>query len=105
MTTACPTCSYADAHACWPPEHEGTHCRTCHRSWTSKAQAHCTVCCAHFTSDSAADLHWRRGVHVDPEQVDGLYLGRDGVWSTSADRDPAALRARVAAARQARAAA
>lgn len=35
-----------------------THCRMCHRTWpmTSK-QAHCTVCCAHFSSPSAFDLH------------------------------------------------
>lgn len=98
----CPTCSYADAHGWWGPDHQGTHCRDCHRSWASKAQAHCAVCCAHFTTDGVAELHWRSSRHVDPSQVDGLYLGPDGVWSTSAERDPGAMAARLATGRQRR---
>jgi len=96
----CPICAYADVHASWPPEHRGTHCSTCHRSWTSTAQAHCTVCCAHFTADSVAEKHWLRTQHQDPATVKGLYFGSDGVWSTSPDRNPAALAARLAASRQ-----
>jgi hypothetical protein len=102
MITTCPTCSYADQHGWWG--HQGTHCRGCHRSWTSTAQAHCAVCCVHFTSDSAAERHWVKGRHADPATIDGLYLGPDGAWSTSADRDPAALRERMARLRRAAAA-
>lgn len=37
-----------------------THCRKCHRTWTmTTKQAHCTVCCEHFSSPSAFDLHLR----------------------------------------------
>jgi len=103
--TTCHICTYASEHGSWPPDHHGTHCRICHRSWSSTSQAHCTVCCAHFTADSAAELHWLRGRHADPADVDGLYLGPDGIWSTSPDRDPAALRERLAGARRPRVAA
>jgi hypothetical protein len=90
---ACPICTFADAHGWWGPSVKGgTHCRRCHRSWTSTGQAHCTVCHEHFTSDSAAERHWVKGRHTDPATIDGLYLGPDGAWSTSADRDPAAIR-------------
>ena len=56
----CAICSYAELHGSWPPDHRGTHCRSCHRSWWRKSEAHCgaTPCCgAHFASVEAADLH------------------------------------------------
>ena len=97
----CAVCTYADRHGWWGPDHPGTHCRACHRSWTSTAQAHCVVCHAHFTADSAAKKHWIKGQHRDPATVRGLYLGPDDVWSASADRDPEALRLRMAQLREA----
>ncbi len=107
MTTTtestCPTCTHADKHGWWGPGHAGTHCRGCHRSWTSKAQAHCTICHGHFVTDGVAELHWRGYTHLDPADA-GLHLGPDAIWSTSATRDPSATAARLAAAREARAA-
>ena len=98
----CEICEYGRAHACWPPEHKGTHCGDCHRSWTGTREAHCVVCHAHFTGDSVADLHWVKGKgHQAPETVEGLYLGPDAKWSTEPDRDPVALGERLAAARAA----
>ena len=96
----CETCAYADAHGWWGPGHQGTHCRGCHRSWTSRREAHCTVCHGHFIGDSAAELHWRHGQHRDPASVKGLHLGADGIWSASADRDPEAIRERMARLRE-----
>jgi hypothetical protein len=67
---ACPVCSYADEHGAWPPAHRGTHCRACHRSWTGLKEAHCVVCCAHFSTDNHAQSH--RGPHgtcLDPAGV------------------------------------
>lgn len=96
--TPCAACAHAQAHGSWGQA--GTHCRKCHLSWTSTAQAHCTVCCGHFASNGTADHHWRKGEHVAPASVEGLHLGRDGIWSTSADRDPDARRQRLAEVRQ-----
>lgn len=97
--TECAICEHADRHASWPAGHAGTHCRRCHQSWAGSRLAHCAVCCQTFTSDSVAELHWRRGRHIDPAEVKGLYLGPDGTWSPSPDRDPAAVAARLAAGR------
>ena len=33
------------------------HCRDCHRTWTRHSEAHCTICCNHFSSDRGFDLH------------------------------------------------
>ena len=104
MTAACAVCAYATEHGAWPAD-AGTHCRTCHRSWTSLAWAHCPVCCETFTSNGVSDRHWPKGQHRDPADVDGLYLGPDGVWSTSADRDPGGRAERLAAGRRKAAAA
>jgi len=41
-----------------------------------------------------------KGRHVEPEKVKGLYLGPDGAWSTSQDRDPAAAAERLGLARK-----
>lgn len=70
-----------------------THCRMCHRTWkmTSK-QAHCTVCCAHFSSPTAFDLHLgpigQPVACMDPGTVinkkTGAYLlmqKEDGTWT------------------------
>ncbi len=119
MTATCKTCTYADEHGWWGPGHRGTHCRGCHRSWTSTRETHCAVCHAHFTGDGPAELHWCDGRgdlhrawcdgqhgrpwsprHTDAATVKGLYAGPDGVWSTSADRDPAASRERLARVRR-----
>lgn len=64
---SCDICSYADIHGSWPPDHRGTHCADtaeatgmnpgCHRSWSGRSEAHCTVCHQHFTSDRVAELH------------------------------------------------
>lgn len=66
--TECLTCAYADEHGSWPPDHRGTHCRDCHRSWTSKREAHCARCCGHFTSDTLAERHWCDGRSREPER-------------------------------------
>ena len=119
--TACATCAFADTHGWWGPGHAGTHCRRCHLSWASTAQAHCVVCCAHFTTAAVADRHWCDGHgpgerqhsascdgqhgrpwaprHLDPGAA-GLHLGPDGMWSTSAARDPTAVAERFRAVRQ-----
>jgi hypothetical protein len=38
----------------WP---NFSHCRDCHRTWTGHAEAHCSICHHHFTSNSAFDAH------------------------------------------------
>ena len=57
---SCFTCAFSVATGYWPPElaaEGGTHCRDCHRDWTSKVEAHCAVCHCHFSTNAAADLH------------------------------------------------
>lgn len=63
----CPVCAFADEHHWWG--RDGTHCRKCHRSWTSRAEAHCTTCCAHFTKPSTAGLHLTARGCQPPEAV------------------------------------
>lgn len=116
----CAPCAHAAEHGWWGPDHPGTHCRDCHRSWTSLAQAHCVTCHQQFVSALVADSHWCDGHgqrrhaagcdgahgrpwsprHLDPASA-GLYLGPDDIWSTSLDRDPSAAAARAANARRA----
>jgi len=102
---SCPTCQYAHAHAAWPPDHRGTHCGGCHRSWTSRKEAHCARCCAHFASATAADAHWCDGKgahtpwcdglhgrpwsprHADPADVPTL-VAADGVWRLAPAQTP-----------------
>jgi hypothetical protein len=48
-------------------------CR-CGRRWTGLAQAHCTVCHRHFSTDGAADRHRKQASCMDPL----LVLRRDG---------------------------
>jgi hypothetical protein len=57
-----------------PPQ---SHCRVCHRSWTSLVQAHCTVCHEHFGSNGAADRHWVDEGHAHPSSIDGLEFRSD----------------------------
>lgn len=66
----CPVCTHADEHGWWGPDHRGTHCRDCHRSWTGLKEAHCTVCCAHFSTDNHAESHRGvRGACIPPGDV------------------------------------
>jgi hypothetical protein len=80
---ACAVCVSATDNAHWPMP--GTHCRDCHRSWTSKAEAH--VCHQHFVTNGVADRHWRAvapgrqpGEHLDPMTVGTIELWDDGLW-------------------------
>lgn len=74
----CPPCTHAIIFGSWGrPLHDGvkaaTHCRRCHRSWRSLREAHCAVCCGHFSSNEAASFHWNDGSrgspgkHIPPE--------------------------------------
>jgi hypothetical protein len=87
---ACPICAYADAHGWWGPNHRGTHCRKCHRSWTAKGATHCSVCWEHFATDGTAQLHWAgRGYgaqHLDPRVVLTLVQDGDAVWHMAGKR-------------------
>lgn len=53
----CATCKHADEHGWWGPDHIGTHCRGCHRSWTGKREAHCLTCHEHFSTPANFDAH------------------------------------------------
>jgi hypothetical protein len=53
----CVPCSNAEIRGWWGPDHKGTHCRDCHRSWTGTTQVHCVGCHEHFTSARAFDAH------------------------------------------------
>jgi hypothetical protein len=82
----CPVCAFADAHAFWPPNHPGTHCRGCHRSWASRSQAHCLRCHEQFASPGVADLHWTKRGHADPATVPKLERHDEAlgpVWRTA----------------------
>ena len=56
---ACAPCEHATAHGWWGPDHQGTHCRDCHRSWRGKAEAHCAACHESFGSVSSFEIHVR----------------------------------------------
>ncbi len=43
-------------------------CNDCGREWSGHTEAHCSVCCRHFTSDSAFDLHL-----AGPQSDDACY--------------------------------
>lgn len=57
----CETCAYAEDHGWWGPDHRGTHCQDCHRSWTGMRESHCVECHLHFSTDSIGDKHRDRG--------------------------------------------
>lgn len=42
------------------------YCPDCRREWEALGEAHCALCCRHFTSDSAFDRHQVKGECVDP---------------------------------------
>ena len=92
--STCAVCVFAKDHHRWPMN--GTHCKGCHRSWKSKAQAHCTVCHQQFAGYSVADLHWREPkgqppVHLDPSTLPRLELHDEAmgpVWRSTGDREP-----------------
>lgn len=67
----CEPCTRAVEEAWFGPI-DGTHCKKCHRTWSSIKEAHCPMCCRHFSSDTAAQAH-KRGVDrvscVDPSKV------------------------------------
>lgn len=72
----------------------GSHCRDCHRSWTSKKQAHCPTCCAHFSTPNLFDAHLLARGCQDPATVtrkDGTPRFRQdeaGMWKDSERWDP-----------------
>jgi hypothetical protein len=87
----CEICQKAAAKGVWP-EVKGqriTHCKDCHRSWTSIVQAHCTVCHENFATNGTADLHWRETKGGEPEHLDwakvkvtsGQYKGKPVFFS------------------------
>ncbi len=92
--SACPICDYAEEHGWWGPTMHGkTHCARCHRTWTSRTQAHCPVCCEQFASNGVANYHWGSGKsgkapaydarHLNASEVPKLALDERGVWHTA----------------------
>lgn len=55
----CDICAYAESTGKgYPPKLRIlSHCQDCHRSWNGFREAHCPVCCAHFSADSVAEKH------------------------------------------------
>lgn len=76
----CSPCTYAAEHGWWGPEHKGTHCRVCHKSWGGTTRAHCTVCHETFASDGVAQHHWRKDGHLHPSDVKGFWQDEGGFW-------------------------
>jgi hypothetical protein len=68
VAAGCDACEHSVRHGWWGPLPDGcrTHCRSCHRSWTSLAECHCPACCEHFVSGRAAEAHRRGGECEDP---------------------------------------
>jgi hypothetical protein len=54
------------------------HCHDCDRTWSALGEAHCATCCAHFTSDSAFDLHLARADSDEPCHDPATVTRRDG---------------------------
>lgn len=70
----CSICEYAAEHFCWPRDHQGTHCKDCHRSWRGLAEIHCVQCHEHFSSPATLDAHQVHLKCLDPataEREDG----------------------------------
>lgn len=82
MMIACRICDHAEIAGSWPQEllnQGGTHCGWaggCHRSWTSKVEAHCARCHQHFSADSVADLHEPYCVPDPTEAYERVRAGR-----------------------------
>lgn len=70
MTTPveCPVCEHNRLHG-WTGLRKGSHCRDCHRTWTGLREAHCTLCCAHFTTPANFDRHLTRAGCQPPAGV------------------------------------
>lgn len=91
----CDPCDHAAEHGHWGQQ--GSHCRKCHRSWTSKKQGHCPTCCAHFGGPSLFDRHLLTRGCTDPATVtnkDGSPVFRQddlGVWRSFERFDAAAF--------------
>lgn len=91
-TLPCEVCVYADEHGSWPPDHNGTHCEGCHRSWSSKSQSHCMVCHRHFGSNDAGDSHRVKGECRTPE---GFPVWQTPLGEVIGGKDPAELADRL----------
>jgi hypothetical protein len=90
MAAPCSVCDQVTTLGWWGPDHRGTHCRKCHRSWTAKGAAHCPVCCEHFATDATAQLHWGgrsyEAEHLDPRSVSALVRDGDRLWHMAGKR-------------------
>lgn len=88
MGFICDPCLNAHKYGWWGPDHKGTHCRGCHRSWTALKESHCPECHQSFSADSLADRHRVGGRCLTGEKLSVLETrsGRlvmrlvDGVW-------------------------
>lgn len=78
----------------------GSHCRRCHRSWVSLVEGHCSLCCAHFTSVGAFDLHvtavgcvppgsvrWRSGVRKGLAKLKVVERKSGPTWCRAEERE------------------
>lgn len=69
----CTPCENAETLGWWGPDHKGTHCRGCHRSWTGLGEGHCTVCHLHFGPGGQAwDVHFDGDRHRSLAELTGL---------------------------------
>lgn len=68
----CAPCMYAADHDWWGPNHVGTHCPGCHRTWTGLAERHCAVCHLHFSSEVPWDAHFDGERHRSLGELQGL---------------------------------
>lgn len=73
MSPVCIVCAESTKGA-WPRWHKGTHCRDCHKSWTSLTAAHSMCCHLTFSSNSAAEAHLVRGHCTDPSTLPAFEL-------------------------------
>ena len=74
--TTCKPCEHSTQHAWWGPDllPAKSHCRSCHRSWASLREGHCTRCCGHFSDGRAFEAHLTEDGCVSPASV----VRRDG---------------------------
>lgn len=95
MTTRCEACSFYSLKGYYPKQTH--HCRTCHRSWTGTAQAHCVRCHSHFSTSSSFDRHVTDEGCRQPEELRdkrgnfilGLRVDKWGrTWSFAGDGTP-----------------
>lgn len=74
MVADCRICEHAQEHGWWGPECRGTHCESCHRSWTGFAECHCRRCCRHFSTVRGFDAHFTASGCADPKAKSGYRL-------------------------------